>query len=759
MHLGCSQHHQAPETGLLVKEASRARRAQRSRQSGSSADGSKEGCRNAEELLRATFESLDAAVFVVEAATRTVVDCNPAVGRLFGYRREEVIGRNTAFLHLDQAAYEQFGRDLFPALDAHGVYRTEYRVRRKNGEVFPSEHCVTQVLDARGRRTHLVSVVRDVTEHRQAAEKIREAEERFRSLYENAVDAILLTAPDGRILNANAAACRMLGRTEEEIREVGRAGLVDPCDDRVPALLAERARTGKAQGEITYVRKDGTRFPGYVTSGVFTDAHGQARTAMIIHDLSARKMVEDALRRSEARYREVVNDQTEVISRFLEDGTFTFVNDVYCRFFGKSPSDLIGRKWQPVTLPEDLPHIEARLRLLSPARPVITIENRVYSGNGDVRWMQFVNRGFFDAQGRLHEIQSVGRDITERKRAEKRAETERRRFYEVLEELPVMICLLTPDYRVPFANRRFREKFGESHGRRCYEYCFHRSAPCEFCQSFTVLKTGQPHCWEAVCPDGTVIEAYDLPFRDVDGSLMVLEMDLDVTERKQTEARLERRTRELRLLHGRMAEVQERERENLARDLHDTIGTELSAIGLTLGVARLRAGKGEADSIPDTLAHAERQVEQVIRSVRHFIAELRPGILEDYGLIAAVRAIADRTAERTGMTIEVEGPEDVRFAKETETALYRIVQEAMANVVKHAKATRVRLSLRQSADGIRLSIRDDGRGFDPEESRGATPSGGIGLIGMRERAAAIGARFSVTSGPGKGTEVVVEVCP
>lgn len=131
-----------------------------------------------------------------------------------------------------------------------------------------------------------------------------------------------------------------------------------------------------------------------------------------------RKRLEDLLRESEERHRSVVEDQTEVISRFLHDGTFTFVNNAYCRFFGKPIAELIGKKWQPVVFPEDLPYIEEKLLTLSPSNPVVLIENRVYAGSGKIHWMQFINRGFFDPQGRLIEIQSVGRDITDRKRAE-----------------------------------------------------------------------------------------------------------------------------------------------------------------------------------------------------------------------------------------------------------------------------------------------------------------------------------------------------
>ncbi|HET8685675.1 MAG TPA: histidine kinase dimerization/phosphoacceptor domain -containing protein, partial [Methanosarcina sp.] len=143
-------------------------------------------------------------------------------------------------------------------------------------------------------------------------------------------------------------------------------------------------------------------------------------------------------------------------------------------------------------------------------------------------------------------------DITERKRTEKAlkdsearikvaeaVEAERQRLYNVLDTLPAMIILLTPDYHVVFANRRFRKKFGDPGGRHCYEYYFGFTQPCEFCESHKILETGQPHHWEIIGPDESVYDAYNLPFTDVDGSPMILEMDVDITERKKAEEALE----------------------------------------------------------------------------------------------------------------------------------------------------------------------------------------------------------------------------
>jgi PAS domain S-box-containing protein len=140
--------------------------------------------------------------------------------------------------------------------------------------------------------------------------------------------------------------------------------------------------------------------------------------------------------------------------------------------------------------------------------------------------------------GEVEFLSTIARDITERKRAEEALKAERQRFHDVLEILPAYLVLLMPDYHVPFANRFFRERFGESHGRRCFEYLFGRSEPCEICETYTALKTMAPHEWEWTGPDGRNYDVFDFPFTDTDGSPLILEMGLDITERKRAEEAL-----------------------------------------------------------------------------------------------------------------------------------------------------------------------------------------------------------------------------
>jgi len=345
-----------------------------------------------------------------------ILEANLTAASLLGVARSALIKRElTAFiLFEDQDVYYLHCKQVF---DTGASQVCEFRMRRADATVFWARVEAVVVHDTEGVPV-CRAVMSDVTERKRAEEALREREQRYRALVATSMDAVLLTIPDGRVLAANEAACRMFGFPEEEVIALGRSAIVDDTDPRLIPALEERVRVGRVRCELTFKRKDGTRFPGEISSVVFSTPQGEPRTSTVIRDLTEQKKIENGLRESEERYRAVVEDQTETISRIREDGTLIFVNEVYCRFFGKTAEELLGKKWHPMAVPEDVPYIKAQLRTLSPANPVVVIENRVYSGSGQIHWMQFVNRGFFDAEGNLTDIQCVGRDISARKAME-----------------------------------------------------------------------------------------------------------------------------------------------------------------------------------------------------------------------------------------------------------------------------------------------------------------------------------------------------
>lgn len=273
---------------------------------------------------------------------------------------------------------------------------------------------------------------------------------------------------------------------------------------------------------------------------------------------------------------------------------------------------------------------------------------------------------------------------------------------------------------------------------------------------------------EAPSEDGRWFLVRQRPYRTADGHIDgVVITFFDLTERRQAEQRkvrllheVERQRTLLRTLNRTLARAQEHERQELARNLHDLIGQNLTALSLSLKLiqTQLAASELAANPVDATLQEARRLAEQLTEQVRDVMSDLRPPMLADYGLLAALRWYATQFARRTGLTVDVQGEQSFpRLPEEVELTLFRIAQEAFNNVAKHAQATHVTVTLVAEDRYIRLSVADNGRGMvlagsaDPEQLQG------WGVLIMRERAESVGGRFELQSGPGQGVTIAVEV--
>ncbi|WP_176629277.1 PAS domain S-box protein [Desulfolutivibrio sulfodismutans] len=322
----------------------------------------------------------------------------------------------------------------------------------------------------------------DVTEHHAA---IREARELARFPQENP-NPVLRVNREGQVEYANPAAQSLWGLDTGESLAVAGAHADLFCMVR-SALDQE----GPLEGELAYAPRSfhgmAVPCPERLCANVYgmditrrvevekdlRQAHDglerrvaartrelDAANRMLIARLAQMQEMEKALRASEERYRAVVESQTEIICRFSPEGTVLFANEPYCRLFGKTLEELTSGTWRPFPHPEDLLRIDRELRALAPDHPVVVVENRVVDGAGRVRFMQFINRGFFNAKGRITEIQSVGRDVTDRRDAELALAESEKKYRDLVSNLEIGILAATGDGRVDMANRRALEILG-----------------------------------------------------------------------------------------------------------------------------------------------------------------------------------------------------------------------------------------------------------------------------------------------------------
>lgn len=361
-------------------------------------------------------------------------------------------------------------------------------------------------------------------------------------------------------------------------------------------------------------------------------------------------------------------------------------------------------------------------------------------------------------QGQVDFISTIGRDISDIKRAEEALEAQRQRLFAVLERIPAYVVLLAPDYTIPYANREFVRRFGDPGNRLCYEFLFGLDGPCEGCKALEVLKTNSPAIWEWDGPDGNTYQVYDYLFTDVDGSPLVLELGVDITAHKQAKEALKESEQKLRFLAAQILVVQEQERRRLSRELHDGLGQALLVFKLQLRAIQQKL-PGECQELRRDANYALQYIDEIIEDIRRLSHNLSPAILEDLGLIAAINNLCEEFKRLHDLELlldldEVEG----LVPRESQINIYRIFQEALANISKYAKAHRVQLAVKKKDGEIAFAIEDDGAGFNVEEVLGRDAADrGLGLAAMDERVRILGGALTVSSQEGEGSRITFTI--
>jgi signal transduction histidine kinase len=233
---------------------------------------------------------------------------------------------------------------------------------------------------------------------------------------------------------------------------------------------------------------------------------------------------------------------------------------------------------------------------------------------------------------------------------------------------------------------------------------------------------------------------------------------MNIRFRRRTEKELKASREKLRALGRRLAEIEDKARKGLSRELHDEVGQNMTILGVNLNILRSLMSKDASELVESRIGDSLAIVKQTTQRIRNLMGNLRSPVMDDYGLVAALQFYGKQWSDRTGIAVQVRGPKTrPPLDPRSEDALFRIVQEALTNVIKHAHATKVIISVGLADKKLHLSVEDDGIGFDEIRLKKPGSEHGWGLTTMSERALAVGGSVQVRSSPGLGTHVIVEV--
>ncbi len=691
------------------------------------------------------------------------LDCSDKVFEVFGVAREQFVGDYEAFLervHPDDRARVDVTTQA--ALAGKEQMDMEYRAVLPDGSV-RYIHALGE-LSRSGHEPprYLVGTVLDVTERRRAEERIRLLE----SVVINANDAVLITEgmpidpPGPRIIYVNEAFERMTGYSPEEIIGKTPRVLQGPKTDRaaLDQMRAALLKRESIQLEVINYRKDGSEFYVEISLVPVTDDSGTLTHFVAIQrDITERRRSEEALRESEERFRTTFEQAPIGICQIsIADGTFVRVNSRLCEMFGYSLEELVTLKVSDVTHPDDLEASVALIEELSARkRRFAEIEKRYVRKDGAIVWGHLTVSTLQDGAGELRYLLGVVEDITLRKEAE---DTLRFQAH-LLDRIGEAVVATDPMGQILYFNRFAEDLFGWQRSQVIGLDIVKLLAP-EFRDGQeqeikTAIDRGESVSGEFTVTrrdESTMPVSFTVTaLADAEGKpTAVIGIMADTTERKRAEEALHE-------LSGRLMQAQDEERRRIARELHDSTAQQLVAIAMSLGLVQERLS-GRDTASENALADVAALVEQCTREIRTLSHLLYPPLLDEMGLYRALRDYIQRFSRSSGIGVrfEAEEREIGRLSQEVETTLFRVVQESLANVLRHSGSAVAWVHLRSLEDELELEIIDRGRGLPPE--MGTMQGGGtfgIGILGMRERLRQLGGSLDIISKDGVTVRAVV----
>jgi PAS domain S-box-containing protein len=602
-----------------------------------------------------------------------------------------------------------------------------------------------------------IQSLRAVEEQRRAEGALVESEERFRLAFEFAPVGILMTSTEGRFLRANREICQILGYTQEEITARSFRDITHPDDLGISEQAFQDILVGKIQSfdqEKRYVRKDGQSIWVQVRSTLLRQPdHTPLYLITHVQNIHARKLAEEKLKASEANYRALFDQAVDCILIADAQGKLLDANHAACQLLDYLLEEMFQLRLDDLIELEEQQNIERMIQDLSAGKTLI---NRYRLRRKDHHYLPAEVSFKMLPDGR---IQAIARDLRQRERAERELREQKEMFQEILENLPVAIALFSSDGQLTWINSSLERILGYTledavqadFFAKCYPDPVYRAEVIRFIQraegvwgNFNVRRK-----------DGIPRHMLWATMRLVDRRMVGIGMD--ITESIRLQEALRQSVDMVRSLTTRLSEIEESERQRLSHELHDQVGQELTALLISLNLIRNML---QEQKLPPALAQlndAIHLVQQTHDHIRQIMADLTPPMLDEFGLLATLGWFADQFSTRTGIQTRVIGDE-IKPPLPTPIAipLYRIVQEALTNIAKHAQASQATIELHDLGQYVRLIITDDGQGFEPELVNSPDSRSGWGLRIMRERALSIGGSLQIQSEPGLGTQILVE---
>jgi PAS domain S-box-containing protein len=654
------------------------------------------------------------------------------------------------------AAYEA-------AFDKREQFQFEYRLRRHDGEYRWLLGTGIPRQTPEGEFEGYISSCIDITDRRQVEEELRASQRQLEWAQQRARLGSWEFYPEKGTRRWSTQTFALYNNRSEVAPASPEEFTQFICeDDRERLELAHRKvlgtgrpatnveyRTNPEKGPLRHLNATIYRLPYEDGSGYYLGG--------TVMDISDQKNAEETLRRNEDRYRRIVETAEEGVWMMDAEGYTSFVNPRMVQMLGYKYREFIGRHFfeflESESLKEAKEYMERRPQGISEQA-----EFRFRRKNGKPLWALINSSSLKDEDGEFVGVLSMVTDISERKSAEQALHDSREQLRSVLETAPDFILTIDRKKNIRFINRPYQDtQLQQIIGTSALNWIApdHRDRYEETLD--TAFETGSPQEIElagigAANPNSWFCVRVG-PVKEGDEIVSLTVVAEDITGRKTVERSASENGERLKILSQKLLAAQETERRMIANELHNQFGQGLSAAKINLeSLGQTTQTEKNQKRVSDSLDSLEKLIQQV----RRLSLELRPSILDDLGLEPALRWLISHQAETVGYEFDLNlDPLPGRLGADLETVCFRVTQEALTNIARHAKAKKVYLELRVKDGKLHLTIKDDGIGFNFAEARKRASQEGtsLGLLGMEERVHLCGGKFELTSSKKKGSTV------
>jgi PAS domain S-box-containing protein len=721
-----------------------------------------------EEELKLTKERyhsvLDAShdmILVVDSGMNNLLFANQAAKKEALYTVKEW-GRVNIFYTIHEDDREKLRNGFQRTLAGESVRDVEYRAVKKDGTIkWISGN--SDLIEWPGWGKAVIASGREITKRKRAEETLKISEERYHQILDSSHDMISVLNEKGELIFANNAYIEGTGYTIDETNELGLVNMVHPDDQEKIRNSIQKVFAGghERSFECRRINKNGEiRWAESNVDPIHWSGVENAVVA-VTRDITERHHMEEALRLSEERYRQILDASRNNIVVMDDNAYLLYANRSWREDTGYTIDDFKNDSFANITHPDDIERVSKWFLRVLDGESLRNVEYRRIIKNGETRWVES-NASLCNWPGATKAVVNVSMDITDRKQAEEALRIAEQRYRSILDSSTENIFVFDIRGRALYANRSWQEDTGYTLEEAQSDPSFNIIHPYDlekvanWIRDMATGESLQNIDYRRINKSGAIrwVESNAAPINWPGTDRAFVNILRDITERKQVEEELANSRRQLRDLSMHLQSLREQERTHIAREIHDDLGQALTVLKMDTSWLVKRLPKNRKVLLEKAEAMFQL-IDATIQSVKRISAELRPGLLDDLGLAAAIEWQAEEFQERTEIECTVRvTPKEISADKEHSTAIFRIFQEAITNIARHAQATEVTVRLEERDDQLVLTVRDNGKGIAESDQSKADA---FGLMGMRERAHGLGGTAEIIGVRGEGTSVIVTI--